>query len=389
VRDLANDTFRANRSYDLVLRESLAPMERAFVNDLEPHAGLYGCFRPNRGSGLEWRSATSDTALLFFTLRVPGPIPAYMRASLGAETDMVIARLVLDGVLEIEQDGVFRSGPTTIDALFEPRKERELGAIARRSVEALQYGQTLDNVSVEELAMRLYQYGRKPLSPAWNHRLSSVESVVSFLGLGDGGPARASLDMGWIENRAPGQRFWRSWTPRESQSEPDAVRYKLYVSPACESLPCALLATIETLSNVSGVQGLKVGRDLAGLCRPDKLVAYFSRLEALQVAARELHFQLKGIPPHGVPFTSEVTRDGLLSWGVDPPVEQRRVGAQVYGSWRLWVANRLAEYLLVGKAQPTDVAAWRFALDRLRADGLDTDTWVPVRGLWSQPVVTS
>ena len=87
-----------------------------------------------------------------------------------------------------------------------------------------------------------------------------------------------------------------------------------------------------------GVRGLKLGRGLPGLTRPDKLVAYFGRLDDLQEAGAGLHRRLGGCPVHGVPFTAELSSDGLLSWGADRP---RTVPGQPE-SWRLWIASRLA-----------------------------------------------
>jgi hypothetical protein len=98
--------------------------------------------------------------------------------------------------------------------------------------------------------------------------------------------------------------------------------------------------------------------------------------------------RLEGMPVHGVPFTAEVTRDGLLSWGIDPPPATRAAAPENRGSWRFWVVNKLAEYLLTattdGVAQP-----WQFALDRLLVDGVDTDTWVPAGTLWDHPAAAS
>ena len=375
-------TFRANPAYDLVLLENLSPAERQFVGEARPTGDLYGYLRPRRDSGLEWRGASSETALLFLTLTKPGPVPVYVRRRLGDETATVVIRLVFDGVLEIEHASAFRSGPDAADRLLDPGANRELGTIGRLSVAALQYAQTLEDLSPEELAIRLYSYGRKPLSPSWSRQLPNEEAIARFMGLTDGGAVRKALDAGWIENQPREQRFWKMWSPRDARLQSNALGYKLYISPTCPALPDALLATATVLESVPCVLGFKVGRQLSGLCRPDKLVAYFSTLESLQLAGAQLRTRLRGTPAHGVPFTSEITRDGLLSWAIDPPAAQRLVDGPSQGSWRLWVANRLAEYLLAAKGRSGDTACWRFALNRLRLDGIDTDTWVPTSGLW-------
>jgi hypothetical protein len=80
-----------------------------------------------------------------------------------------------------------------------------------------------------------------------------------------------------------------------------------------------------------------------------------------------------------VPFTSEIGGDGLLSWGVDPPDEEGSAWRGWSGreSWRLWLARRLASALVTAQATGPSEEAWRFVLDRLRLEGVDTDTWTP------------
>jgi hypothetical protein len=149
-------------------------------------------------------------------------------------------------------------------------------------------------------------------------------------------------------------------------------------------VPAALRAVADTLAGTRGVIGFKIGRDLRGLHRPDKLVAYFTEVDALQTTAARLKSALQGTPAHGVPFTAEVTCDGLLSWGVDPSNEQRTLIDPFERSWRGWITNRLAEYLVAIKARSSRDEAWHFALERLRLDGVDIDTWVPHGRLWSK-----
>ena len=74
-----------------------------------PTTSTGSCDR-ERGRALAPRSATSDLALLLLTLRDPGPLPAFAAQRLGEEAEEAVARLVLDGVLELEQDGRFVSG---------------------------------------------------------------------------------------------------------------------------------------------------------------------------------------------------------------------------------------------------------------------------------------
>jgi hypothetical protein len=72
-------------------------------------------------------------------------------------------------------------------------------------------------------------------------------------------------------------------------------------------------------------------------------------------------------------------------------------------SWRLWLTNRLARALIAAVAAPSSalplpgvsgaaglagaaagetMEPWRFAVERLRLEGVDTDSWTPGGSLW-------
>ena len=217
--------------------------------------------------------------------------------------------------------------------------------------------------------------------------------MAAYLGIAPGGSARTALDAGWhaVAPRAGERAYWLTWRVRprgrESGNGPD-TGYKLYVSPALDALETAVATVAGSLASSRGVSAFKVGADLRGICRPDKLVVYFDRLDDLYHGAACLRKELAGCPAHGVPFTAAVTHDGLLSWGADPPAASAANGAAA-GSWRTWVTERLAEYLVVARdAGPSELEPWQFALERLRMGGIDTDTWVPASGMWPQALVS-
>ena len=118
---------------------------------------------------------------------------------------------------------------------------------------------------------------------------------------------------------------------------------------------------------------LKLAATPAGLCRPDKLVVYFVDLAGLRVVAGRLADRCGEWSVHLVPFTAAATSDGLLSWGIDPA---RATGL---GSWREWVTRRLARHLCDARAAPdSGVEPWRYALERIRLDGVDPESWSPL-----------
>jgi hypothetical protein len=371
--------LRANPAYDLVPLDRLTTVERQAVGE---EAGRqrtpYGLLRPASDGSLEPRIVSTDTALLFLTLMIPGPCPGYLRSELGDRLTSTIGRLVLDGILEVEVDGVFRSGAAGWAPLAPTGEGRRGGRIAALSEEAIRYGDALlvlGPLPAETIATRLYMYGRRPVNPALRRLVASWDP------LGGAGP---TLRQEWIEQpRTSPDSPWRSWQPRRSPTgrTRSSSPFKLYVSPTTETLPEAVCAVASALAGAPGVLGFKVGRTVDGVARPDKMVAYFSSLDDLHGGAGRVRDEARGCRPHGVPFTAGVTDDGLLSWAIDPPSGPAGTSHRATASsWRTWVSMRLADYLLDARASdardPGD-EPWRVAVERLQLDGVDTVSWVP------------
>jgi hypothetical protein len=355
--------LRANPRCELVLSDRLEPELRQSLAELERDPGFYGVLR----SETSVKAVDRDTALLFLTLREPGPLPEYVRRISAADAAATVARLVADGVLEIATGDGFVSGAAAFDLLWEEGSEEKGGGrLAALSIAALRYGQALASNDPLRLSLRLYGYNRRPLTPAWKRLLPDAAAVERHLGIGPGGP------QGWVRTGASAS--WLSWRQRgdDSGGRSAAGTWKLYVSPEPEALAEGFGDVLDALAAARTPQ-LKVGANAAGLLRPDKLVAYYPSFERLAAAADAVAGRLAGTPVQGVPFTAEIAGGGLLSWGVDPPPEGSWSGGE---SWRLWLTHRLATALLAGK-QATGVEPWRFALERLRLEGVDTDSWTP------------
>lgn len=393
MQSILRRDFRASRRYELVLFDRLSPGERETLAELRKDPSFYGVLRPREDSaGLGFKSVDRDTALLFLTLGEPGPLPGYVAEMLGAAAPRTVARLVADGVLEIREGEGFVSGAAAL-ALLAPVEEAGPGdavggRLAVLSRAALRYAQALAVDDPLRLSWRIYGFNRRPLTPSWQRLLPSAGAVERHLGIEAGGRNRPALDRTW----QPGGHgeFWLTWHARSARRESpgrEGAVYKLYVSPAPESLEEGFGEILEALS-ASRAQQFKVGADAAGLLRPDKIVAYFPDFDRLSEAAGRLGDRLAGLPPHGVPFTAGISGDGLLSWGVDPPAAERSPLLGGWESWRLWLTNRLAVALLAARAAPaaaqgiTAPEPWRFALDRVRLEGVDTETWTPGALLW-------
>jgi hypothetical protein len=402
---LLTASLRASPLYDLVLYDRLPAPQRAALAELAQDPGFYGVLRLREdGSGAPQplqsavksalKSVDRDTALLFLTLREPGPLPSYVRAQLGEAAPRTVARLVADGVLEVESGGAFFSGAAALarlgDGRFrdqEPGKPPGAGRIAALSAAALRYGQALALGDPSLLAWRLYSYNRQPLTPRWRRLLPTPEAMARHLGIDARGAHRKLLDRAWTPVEMAG---WLAWLarPRRGREDPTGASgraggptWKLYVSPRAEALAEGFGAVLEALTAARATQ-FKVGSDANGLLRPDKVVAYFPSYERLAEAAASVLARLDGVPAQGVPFTAEIGGGGLLSWGVDPPDDERSVLGGGRESWRVWVAHRLAWALIAARPQEKTIEPWRFALERVRLEGVDTATWTPGAALW-------
>ena len=395
---ILESVFAANPKYELVLFDRLPANQRELLKDLLKDPDFYGVLRPLENSGLGVKSVSRDTALLFLTLQKPGPLPEYVRATLGDGCNQEITRLVLDGVLALQQDGKYLSGSEAASLIYAGEEESSAtssarGILARLSLDALRYGQSMDLTDPMALSSRLYGYNRVPLSPYWSRTLHDADAVANYLGIREG-RVRESLDREWsrvtnlISN--DGWLVWQSRRvgSRSSFGDGPTIACKLYISPRPDQLPAVFPALLSALSRTR-VRYFKVGKDAPGLLRPDKMVAYFGSYSELLEATEELKHEIEGCAAQGVPFTAELAGEGLLSWGVDPPADDQVLPWIGRESWRLWVTNRLAVALIAaGKKDSTSLEPWQFALWRLQFEGIDTVTWTPAGTEWNHSVGT-
>lgn len=377
---LIEKRFRANASYELLLPEQAVDRSDVTLPVPPLDEPLYGYLWPKPPSHLASRAISPDTALLFLTLRRDGPVPAYFRSMFGGRADNRLLRLVLDGILEVEHEGAFVSGSGARKPLIGDEAYSGKGPLAELSIEALRYVEALGDLTIPEMTRRLYGFGRRPVTSA-RKRVLYEAGIGAFSGLP--GTAPLPIDRYWAL-ASSANAYWIMWRPKQNNDDGEPARYKLYVSPRLSHVAEAFAASVEILGQSAGVRGLKLGRGLPGLTRPDKLVAYFSRLDDLQESGAALHRRLGGCPVHGVPFTAELSPDGLLSWGADRP----RAATGQSESWRLWIASKLAAHLETARRGDVSGAIWQFVLDRLRLDGVNPDIWAPSAEFWSPPTIT-
>jgi hypothetical protein len=373
--------FRSNPHVELKQLGELEAGQREAFRALEDDPEFYGLLVAKPPFSMNLKSVARATAELFRSLAVPSHLSD---AILGEVADDVID-LVLDGILEVESADGFVSGGDALPmmgAVVEPPRSRD--ASSRLSCEALLHAQDLETNDAHALAMSLYRYNHMPCSPFWRARFPNREAILEHLGTSRA-PLRALLDGGWIaSHRTAGWLSWSSRVPFARNAS--AATYKLYISPRPERIRDAFEIVVRALSGFPGVP-FKIGDSAAGLLRPDKLVAYFATRQQLDEAAEVLRHELDGCEAHAVPFTAAIDTRGLLSWGVDPPDDDRALQWLGRESWRLWLVQRLGAALSIAKHARGVAAAepWRFAVERARRHGVDVETWTPSSTLWSTP----
>jgi hypothetical protein len=381
LKNVLDREFRANPAYEIVGFERMTDAELSALAGLKQDPDCFGILRPQPDSGLNIKSVCKDTALLLYSLQQPGPLPAHILAELDADGNQQIAELVLDEILQISHDGHFVSGADAHHLIYRPGEAVENhGRIARLSLEAVKFGQRLTTDDPIRLSAHMYFYNRAPVTPAWQRGIGDAESITHFLGINGGGPCARLLEQHWSKSTPrPDTQGWNIWSLKKSKSSQwrhNGYDFKIYVSPALAAMPEVVPVVAEVFTEAE-VERFKIGAELPGLTRPDKIVAYLATFEHVEEVGRMLSDRLKDIPVHGVPFTADLSDNGLLSWGMDPH-EKTLLEWQESASWRLWITHRLAQALLVARSSTeSDIEPWRFALERLRLEGIDTDTWTP------------
>jgi hypothetical protein len=366
--DLLDATFRSDPGTALVPYERLGAGDRELLAALLEQPGFYGVLRPTSWAGQSLKAVDQDTALLFLTLQQPGPLPAYVRRGDAEALRRDVTRLVLDGVLQVRDGDAFVGGPAAAAALGVAAPDAADGRLAELSLRAVRYGELLGLGDSSKLSARLYFFNREPASPAVRARLPNAGAVAAQLDWARDGwsGAPSSSGFGWFSWR-------RRDTPMPRHDEPT---YKVYVSPAGVGIRDVVHAVGDVAAD-AGLPSFKAGGDLHGLLRPDKIVLYArDRTEATDVGAR-LATALAGVAAQGVPFSSQLDADGLVSWGVDPPRSRQPLSWQDSESWRVWVTNRLAAALVAAQREPPAEPPWRYALQRLELEGVELPGFTP------------
>ncbi len=380
--------FRANPEYELFKYDHLTTEQQQMFNDLQKDEDFYGILCPRQHNGLGIKSVCRNTALLFLSLKEPSQLPRYIRNAHNGDIEEAITQLVLDRIIQIEHNGNFLCGAETnsLLRLSESDTMTGEGVISQLSLAAIKYAESLSINDITRLSARMYFYNRHPVNPQLQHRYPNYESISAYLQLDKDYQIRNTLNTNWeqvIVNQ--GNDVWlmfKNQLSGKSFKHAEAI-YKLYISPQFETIHdiFPILFNIFTDTQISR---FKIGGCLASLLRPDKIVCYFQSFEELISISEMIKKTLNGISAQGTPFTANISQDGLLSWGIDPPNNQQILGWQERETWRLWITNKLASALICAKnSKDMIVEPWQFSLQRLKLDGIETKTWSPVKNLWN------
>ncbi|MEQ1905970.1 MAG: hypothetical protein ABL888_17405 [Pirellulaceae bacterium] len=375
--------LRSNPEFELVELLRFSDAERQTFDKLKEDGSCFGVLRPTQGSSLTMKSVCKETALVFYAMTKVGPLPHFLCEELardGSNGTQLVAELVLDGVLELQTDQGFVSGAAAFPFLYDNQQPLDNQShLAKISLAAIQLGQRLFSDEPMRVSAFMYFYNRNPVTPRLQRALHTDTAYEQFLGLERGGACAQVLQDNWeFTPLGPTQTGWRSWTAKKKKrlSRGTKAGFKLYFSPTCESLPACLPTFIRTLTELA-VPYFKIGADLPGLCRPDKIVAYFNSFDHVQEVGRAVAEAVGDVTVQGVPFSADLFGNGLLSWGIDPK-EMPALEGQEVASWRLWITNHIARSVLQCKGdQHATMEPWQYSLDRLRLEGIDTETWTP------------
>jgi hypothetical protein len=357
---LARARVRASRHYRL--EPSVAPAEDHATGPSE----WAGTLVPTREGWHRVQLVSRETAELFVALAEPAPLPAGVGSAAGA-------RLVLDGILELEYEDGFHSGPETHAVFFANAAPTPHGALGRISHGALRCAAALAIPDPRLISKCLYRYNTRPNSPAWQRRFPDSDAIARLFE-----PGRAAIPPAWTGFFTPteGGVSWRAWERPDAPAPlPRAPTYKMYISPEPTAVGAATRAVLALAGTRCAPFALKAGNNLPTLLRSEKLVVYFLSRDQLLEAADRLRPLLAGLPAQGVPFTAELFGDGLVSWGIDPGSDAEPPGPLRQLSWRRWITARLGVAMASALAAGRGGSAWQYALDRVRLDGVNPETW--------------
>jgi hypothetical protein len=322
------------------------------------------------------RSLTVDEVAVLAALKVEGPLPPALREQV-RNCDQLLARLILDGLIEVRRDGRFQSGAS---ALFhesgDPPRESGASGAADISELALEYALAVRHLAPGVLAERLYAFNslpRKTFSPG-----DASAEYAAQTGVDAGSPAPKIGGREWSAQTDPGWLYFR-------RGNPSGGRFKIYLSPRPPDIPRVIHSFADALGGRSGGSSVfKMAFPAAALRRPDKIVAYMPTFDALQRTLSRLVDLSLEATVQAVPFSAPVPRAPVLSWGVDPPNEATGEAIGTGSSWRSWLSRQVAVCAHAIPRTEAPAAALEHLKLALQLREIDPVNWLPRQQLLSR-----
>jgi hypothetical protein len=319
------------------------------------------------------KAIPADTARLLRKLLAPrslAEITKELRIPHGLD---VITALVLDDVIEVEIDGRYRSGFSLARYLTFASSFAPTNVLSQLSVLALDHCIASSFDGAMDLAWRLYNYNRLPVTPSRTMFWAQRERIGQMMTNGNRERQQALHDQYECLPLRSAEAPWLIWRAKTVEHH-KRFPYKLYVSPQPESMAALFPAVIDRLLAM-GPAAFKIGNGASGLMRPDKFVAYFYDAAQLADYARAGFPSVSAADVQGVPFSSQLDSLGMLSYGEDP-LRSGHLPGHADDSWRIWVCNRLASAIVIAlNNRASTVEAREFALLRMRLWGVDPQSW--------------
>ncbi len=379
TRLLINEEFRPGSLYKLAEWNNTNEFVKKLLTDLHNDPGLYGVFIPQKNlPGLTVKVAEKEIAMLYFHLQHSERLPHYFISSNTEKKNETLARLVLDGILEIKWKGKFVCNTEATSAVLGDYVFDDTAIpsfLSSVSIEAIHYVWQLPQQDLKSLAARLYSYNTLPWDAAMHDDFSAKHTVKEFLFGKNDAVLEKYLDKDWVPVSSSANAGWLSWARPAKYNSYFTQTHKLFISPLIDDMPAAVAKAIPVI-NASDAINFKTGSHINGLLRPDKMVVYFTGEEPLLRTAALLEKELQGCRVQGVPFSLQLDSEGLLSYGVDPPAEEV-LDAIEGGSWRTTITDKLAVAILHTKRERL---SWQDSFAFIKAflisDGIDPNRWV-------------
>ena len=391
-----DNVFRLNPLFTLTPFEDLSEDQKKKFRNLTNDKNFYGFLHAPREAKLTIKTVNRDLADFLRQLIEPKKLSdlfqIFNKGTKEEKEDFII-KLVLDSVLEVKDNNEFISGVEAVNRVLSPSTDfiRHNGDDSKKnhtqvlSDRSIHFALNSALIQPRDLSFLLYNFNRLPLSRRWKRRLPDEVALARYLDLWDDGvwpgmPKEVRPRPIRKDNKGEPNIFdlyWRAWRFKKKVSSKDKSSYKVYFSPLPQDLP-DVFRMVRDAAAQSFAHSMKIGRNLSGILRADKLIVYFSEYPPALDFACKMSKTLTSFHYQGTPFSFQVNPDNpLVSMGVDPP---RKFGDLF--SWRLYITNKLS-LAMQGARRTKAKNPINYIHTYMRMIGVDSYNWRPLSDDWS------